>query len=69
MVSIDVLINLSLVMMCFLYAAYCMFHGGFHMKGRGWRTKQENPRTFYFTLFLMYFFALVTLATTFINFR
>ena len=64
MVSIAVLINIPVVMACFLYGAYCMFHGGFHMKGKGWRTKQENPRTFYFTLILMYFIGLFTLATT-----
>jgi len=30
------------------YAWYCMSHGGTHIKGKGWKSKEEYPKTYLF---------------------
>ena len=55
--------------MCILYAGYCMLNGGFHMKGRGWRTKYENPKTYRFTIAMLYFIVIVNTGMIFLNIR
>ena len=31
-----------------IYAVYCMSAGGTHVKGRGWMTKEEAPKSYIF---------------------
>jgi hypothetical protein len=71
MVPIAILINISLAIVCFSYVAYCIFHGGFNGKKQWyrWRTKQENPRTFYFTVIIFFLVGLFNLVTSFIDLR
>ncbi len=30
------------------YAWYCMSHGGTHIKGKGWKPKEEYPKSYLF---------------------
>ena len=69
MVSIAVLTKIPIAMICFSYLAYCIFHGGFHLKHRGWITKQENPRLFYLAVVIIFLVGLITLVTTLIDLR
>ena len=71
MVPIAILINISAAIVCFSYFAYCIFHGGYHGKKQWyrWRTKQENPRTFYFTVIIFFLVGLFNLVTSFIDLR
>ncbi len=69
MVPIAVLINIPVTIMCFSYLAYCLFHGGFHLKHRGWRTAQENPRMFYFVVIIVFLVGLFNLVIPFMNLR
>ena len=69
MVSIAFLINISVAIMCYSYLAYCIFHGGFHLEHRGWRTAQENPRMFYFTVIIVFLVGLFNLVIPFMNLR
>ncbi len=38
---------------CFAYGIFCIVKGGTHVKNVGWRTKEEYPKSFYFTVILM----------------
>ena len=66
---IATIIYLSVNIMCILYAGYCILNGGFHMKGRGWRTKYENPKTYRFTIAMLYFIVIVNTGMIFLNIR
>lgn len=46
-----------------------MSNGGFHMKGRGWRTKYENPKTYRFTIGMLYFIVIINTGMIFLNIR
>lgn len=48
-VVVPVLISLLL----FSYVGYCWFNQKVHVRGRGWKTKDESPKTFYFTVILL----------------
>ena len=66
---INIIIYLSVNIIIILYAGYCMSNGGFHMKGRGWRTKYENPKTYRFTIGMLYFIVIINTGMIFLNLR
>ena len=37
----------------FAYGVFCMVKGGSHVKNVGWRTKEEYPKSYYFTVIFM----------------
>ena len=39
--------------LCFAYGVFCMVKGGTHVKNVGWRTKEEYPKSFYFSVIFM----------------
>ena len=39
--------------LCFVYGVFCMVKGGSHVKNVGWRTKEEYPKSYYFTVIFM----------------
>lgn len=36
----------------FAYGVFCMVKGGTHVKNVGWRTKEEYPKSFYFSVIM-----------------
>ncbi len=45
--------NLVALFFCLGYALYLFLRKGIHVKGQGWKTKDEAPKSYYFTLGLM----------------
>ena len=43
---------------CLGYAIYLFLKKGLHVKGRGWKTKDEAPKSYYITLGVMVLIAL-----------
>ena len=43
---------------CLGYAIYTFLKKGVHVKGRGWKTKDEAPKSYYITLAVMVLIAL-----------
>ena len=35
------------------YATFIFVKGGVHIRGKGWKTKDEAPKTYYFMIILM----------------
>jgi len=54
--------NLIAFIFCLGYATYTFLRKGVHVKGRGWKTKDEAPKSYYFTLAIMFLVALISLA-------
>tara|TARA_B100001996_G_scaffold382657_1_gene375111 strand:- start:755 stop:991 length:237 start_codon:yes stop_codon:yes gene_type:complete len=50
--------NLFAFVFCLGYAIYMFLRKGIHVKGRGWKTKDEAPKLYYIVLGVMLFFAL-----------
>ncbi len=44
------------------YAAYTFIRQGTHVRGIGWKSKEEYPKSYYFTLGATFFVALISLA-------
>ena len=42
--------NILALVFCTGYAIYTFLRKGVHVKGRGWKTKDEAPKSYYFTL-------------------
>ena len=51
--------NLFGLVLCLGYALYCFVNKGFHAKGKGWNTKEEAPKGYYFTMGLMIFLGII----------
>jgi len=45
--------NLFGFVFCLGYAIYTFLKKGVHVKGRGWKTKDEAPKSYYITLGVM----------------
>ncbi len=52
------IINFAVAIMMLLYAGYCWVKQGSHAKGKGWFTRQEAPKTFWFNVI---FFTLLSI--------
>jgi uncharacterized membrane protein YidH (DUF202 family) len=48
------------ILMCG-YAGFCWVNQKVHVRGKGWRTKEESPKMFYFTVSIMIFLGIVQL--------
>ena len=42
--------NILGLVFCAGYAVYTFVRQGVHVRGQGWKTKQEAPKSFYFTI-------------------
>jgi hypothetical protein len=47
---------------CAGYAIYTFVRQGTHVRGIGWKSKEEYPKSYYFTLGMMIFISLVSIA-------
>ena len=48
----------------FAYAGYCWVAQKVHVRGKGWRTKDEAPKSFYFTVIILVLIGLGQLFST-----
>ncbi|MBQ70574.1 MAG: hypothetical protein CMA65_03690 [Euryarchaeota archaeon] len=46
------LLNFIVPVLLMLYAGYCWIRQGVHVRGKGWQSRQEMPKTFWFTIIL-----------------
>ena len=53
--------NLIAFIFCTGYAIYTFLRKGVHVKGKGWKTKDEAPKSYYITLGVMVFIALFSI--------
>ncbi|MBA4694888.1 MAG: hypothetical protein H2066_03445 [Candidatus Poseidoniales archaeon] len=59
MVETRFLINSIGPILMLLYAGYCWVHQGCFHKGKGWRTREESPKMFWFNIVLMILFSIL----------
>jgi len=55
--------NLIGMVFCGGYAVYTFLRQGTHVKGRGWKSKADYPKSYYFTLGTMVIISLFSLAS------
>ena len=46
-----------------LYVGYCWVHQGIHHKGKGWKTREESPKGFWFTIVLLLVLSILAIAS------
>ena len=46
------------------YATFIFVKGGVHIRGKGWKTKDEAPKTYYFMIVFMGLLGVAGIATT-----
>jgi hypothetical protein len=51
---------LPVVLMCFGWSTYNLYHGGFLHKNKGWKTKEESPITFWISVLVPYVIGLLS---------
>jgi hypothetical protein len=55
--------NLIGMAFCGGYAVYTFLKQGTHIRGIGWKSKKDYPKSYYFTLGIMIFISLLSLAS------
>ena len=63
MIAIRSLINFIGPALMLLYVGYCWVHQGFHHKGKGWKTREEYPKGFWFTIVLLLVLSILSIAS------
>jgi hypothetical protein len=63
MIETRSLMNLIGPALMLLYVGYCWVHQGCHHKGKGWKTREESPKGFWFTIVLLLVLSIVTIAS------
>lgn len=53
--------NLIGLLFCGGYAIYTFLRQGTHVRGIGWKSKKEYPKSYYFTLVVTFLVALISL--------
>ena len=61
---IGLVVPIMVSFLLFGYVAYCWFNQKVHVRGKGWRSKDEAPKTFYFTVILLLLIGLGQLFST-----
>ena len=46
------------------YATFIFVKGGVHVRGKGWKTKDEAPKTYYFMIIFMGILGVAGIVTT-----
>ena len=55
--------NLIGLVFCASYAAYTFVRQGTHVRGIGWKSKEEYPKSYYFTLGIMILIAIISIVS------
>ena len=67
MVPIELIVgsigNLLGLVFCLGYAIYTFLRKGVHVKGKGWKTKDEAPKSYYFTLEILIVISIFSLGS------
>ena len=67
MVPIELIVgsigNLLGLVFCLGYAIYTFLRKGVHVKGKGWKTKDEAPKSYYFTLGILIVISIFSLGS------
>ncbi len=58
--QIALLSLLPVVLMCFGWPTYNLYHGGVLVKNKGWKTKEESPITFWISVWVPYVIGLLS---------
>ena len=58
--QIALLSLLPVVLMCFGWPTYNLYHGGVLVKNKGWKTKEEAPITFWISVVVPYVIGLLS---------
>ncbi len=58
--AIPILVSLLM----FSYAGFCWMKQKVHVRGKGWQTREESPKTFYFTVGIMILLGIGQLASS-----
>ena len=45
------------------YAGYCWVTQSVHVRGKGWKTREEAPKAFYFTILLLLFIGIYSIGS------
>jgi len=56
--------NLLGLVFCLGYAIYTFLRKGVHVKGKGWKTKDEAPKSYYFTLGILIVISIFSLGAS-----
>ena len=63
MIEIRSLVDLIGPAIMLLYLGYCWVHQGFYKKGKGWKTREEYPKGFWFTIVLLLVLSILAIAS------
>ena len=55
--------NIIGLVFCAGYAGYTFVRQGVHVRGQGWKTKEEAPKSFYFTVGILVLISIVSLGS------
>ena len=58
--AIPILVSLLM----FSYAGFCWMKQKVHVRGKGWQTREESPKMFYFTVGIMILLGIGQLASS-----
>lgn len=55
---------IAVSLLLFAYAGFCWMKQKVHVRGKGWQTREESPKTFYFTVGIMILLGIGQLASS-----
>lgn len=61
------MIGTSVGIFLFVYVAYCWQQQGIHTRNEGWKTREEAPRTFAWTMWFYVIFAIALIIADALN--
>jgi len=66
MIETRSLINFIGPALMLLYVGYCWVHQGCYQRGKGWKTREESPKMFLFTIIILLLLSIATISTSLI---
>ena len=57
----------AIALLMFGYVAYNFTRGGIHVKGKGWMSKEDAPKSYYFTQIIMIVLGIFQIASGFVR--
>jgi hypothetical protein len=66
MEGIALIIESSIGFLLLIYAGFCWVKQGVHVKGKGWKSKEEMPKSFWFSIVLYLLIGLSMLVRNFL---
>jgi len=63
------IINIAIAILMLLYVGYCWVNQGSHARGKGWRTRWEAPKTFWFNVIFFTVVSIFMIVTALVELR